>query len=233
MARAATFDKRGFRLVVRPYKIPMPVERWQLLVGECVHNMRSTLDNLAFALARLRLDPPPVPGKVSFPICTTKAAFRNGGKAGLMQLPVAARDRIAKLQPFNRDGSDGQPDRDQLVLLNWLSNVDKHRMPTVVAAAPTEISHEVSAEFFSEADAIAAGAPQIVMRPELTEGSVLLEWTTTIPIEGINGKFDGKVQVFLKSQHNADHLVDTLVALHNYLRVVVGDLASFFVEPAT
>ena len=51
-------DRLGFRLVQEEFAEPPPFEQWGLLLGECAHNMRSALDNLAYALARLHKDPP-------------------------------------------------------------------------------------------------------------------------------------------------------------------------------
>jgi len=95
----------GFRLIVEDFIDPPPLEEWGLLVGECAHNLRSALDNLAFALARLRCDPPPNPGRIAFPIFTDKSQFEKKARQSLEQMPGAAEQLIENLQPFNRDGS--------------------------------------------------------------------------------------------------------------------------------
>jgi hypothetical protein len=38
-------EKLGFRLVVSEFPSPSPLHGWGLQVGECVHNLRSALDN--------------------------------------------------------------------------------------------------------------------------------------------------------------------------------------------
>ena len=43
----------GYRLILEHFVETAPLNDWGLLVGECGYNLRSALDNLAFALARL------------------------------------------------------------------------------------------------------------------------------------------------------------------------------------
>ena len=140
-ARVEYGEKRlGFRLIQEQFTEDAPLDDWGLLIGECVHNLRSALDNLAFALSRLRRDPPRNPGAIAFPIYCDKRQFKEHGIRKLNQMPDAAKTLIERLQPFQRNRSDveGTPETDALVLLQWLNNADKHRVPALVFIAPAE-----------------------------------------------------------------------------------------------
>ncbi len=78
----------GFKLIVEQFADPPPLEEWGVLVGECAHNLRSALDNLAFALARLRRDPPPDPGRIAFPIFTDNRSSKRRRARHLNRCPM-------------------------------------------------------------------------------------------------------------------------------------------------
>lgn len=225
----------GFRVTQQEFQQPAPLDQWGLLAGECVHNLRSSLDNLTFALARLQRDPPEKPGRIAFPIYTERALFEKNGKANVDQVPAAAAALIERLQPFQRDGSAalGTPDRDALVLLQWLSNTDKHRVPSVVLIAPTEISHAFSAAFYSDADAAANVPPDtVVWVGPLQPGAVLMDYRTKHPIASAAGKYEGKAIVAVQTDREAVALVPTLRALRHYTALVAAQFGSFFQNPA-
>jgi hypothetical protein len=224
-------DRLGFRVTQQEFQQTAPLDQWGLLAGECVHNLRSSLDNLAFALARLQRDPPEKPGRIAFPIYTERSQFQKNGKANVDQLPAAVAALIEKLQPFQRDGSAalGTPDRDALVLLQWLSNTDKHRIPSVVLIAPTEISHAFSAAFYSDADAAANVPPDTVFWVgPLQPGAILIEYRTKHPIASAEGKFEGNAIVAIQTDREAVALAPTLRALVQYTALVAAQFGAFF-----
>jgi hypothetical protein len=221
----------GFRVTQQEFLQPAPLDDWGLLAGECVHNMRSALDNLAFALARLNRDPPERPKGVAFPIYTEKTQFDKNGRRNIDQLPQPAALLVERLQPFQRDGSAafGTPDRDALVLLQWLSNTDKHQVPSVVLIAPTEISHNFSAAFQSEEDAAANVPPDTtIWAGPLSPGAVLIEYRTKHPLASAGGRFDGKAIVAIQTNSECLAIVPTLQALNQYVVLVCAQFRQFF-----
>lgn len=134
----ATFDNVGafFNLVfgaprIRP-EFPTLSDKWAILFSETVHNLRSALDYLVYALAYL--DSGQSQERTQFPVCTSPFAFENlvqdakrSPVRGISKDHVAA---LGALQPY--------PDSVGLDPL-WLarladfSNADKHRHLTVVA----------------------------------------------------------------------------------------------------
>jgi hypothetical protein len=221
----------GFRLIQKEFATPAPLDEWGLLFGESVHNLRSALDNLSFALARLRRDPPERPNRISFPIYQDKLQFEKTGRNNIDQLPDAAADLIERLQPFQRDGSPalGTPDRDALVLLQAFSNADKHRVPSVVLIAPTNIAHSVSAVFHSNEEAAENVPPDTtVWAGPLQPGAVLLEWRTNKPIASVSGGFEGQAIVAIQQVPEPLAITPTLQALHQYTALVASQFSQFF-----
>jgi len=102
-----------------------------LIAGDCLNNVRAALDHLIWQLIlREGHEPEQIN---SFPICETVKHFRekcvtpacNFKKHPLKGIPLngPAWALIERAQPFKSP----QPERDALLLLNWLTNVDKHR----------------------------------------------------------------------------------------------------------
>jgi hypothetical protein len=96
------------------------------MIGDAVHNIRSALDYLVYELA-----PPNVrsKGKTQFPICDTEQKFTNSAYR-IEGITGDERTLIERVQPFRSD----DPRTDPLVVLNRLSNSDKHRLLVPVVA---------------------------------------------------------------------------------------------------
>jgi hypothetical protein len=116
-----------------------PPDEFSLIIGECLHNLRSALDNLVHTLA-IRKHGSPLPQTIAkrlqFPIAKDHEGFR-GIKWRIQDIPSEAQTEIEGLQPYNHRQDD--PTRDPLWILNELSNIDKHRLPqlTLFALAST------------------------------------------------------------------------------------------------
>jgi hypothetical protein len=110
--------------------------RLGLLIGDCAHNFRSALDHLIGTIGRANLAPArfeEVEGKLEFPICTSEAAWKialSQGKLEGMGRRVCA--KVKRTQPYRTD----DPATDDLTVLGWLDNRDKHRLVHAVAAYP-------------------------------------------------------------------------------------------------
>lgn len=93
------------------------------LIGDCVSNLRASLDYIAWELASKYSPKPLVPSvdKVYFPIYDVPQKYSH---ARLVQykVPTAALDIIASVQPYNA-GSE------PLGHLHAIVNCDKHRLP--------------------------------------------------------------------------------------------------------
>jgi hypothetical protein len=101
-----------------------PIERWSLLLGDIVHNLRASLDTLAWELATLDLGRPPVkPKKIYFPTAADEHDWDTRWKPDLSDIPSALVERMRKLQGFANPSSPENP----LLELHALDIGDKHK----------------------------------------------------------------------------------------------------------
>jgi hypothetical protein len=105
-------------------KDPYPPVRLSAIMGDCIANMRSALDNLVCGLARTKKPRCRYVG-IRFPIYGKPELWQENWKSDLKGVPASARAIIKRLQPCFRP--DGLADKDPLLVLNQLSNMDKHR----------------------------------------------------------------------------------------------------------
>lgn len=226
-------NRLGYKIVVADFESPELLEEWGILIGEYMHNLRSSLDNLAYALARTKQDPPENPNKISFPIFQDETEYNKKTKAILhQQLPLDAANLIEKLQPFQRANPDveGEPHTDALVLLQWFNNVDKHRIPTVLLVVPSgQIQNSTTVEFYTEEDAALNVPPQVeIFGYPLKQNSVLLEHKTNTPIKKVSGNFNYGAKVSIQGLNGIDSVDVVVKQLHYYTTLIVEQFRIFF-----
>lgn len=230
-------DRMTFRLIAETGDFTPNLECFGLAIGETVHNLRSALDNLAFALARLRADPPANPRKIAFPIFTDATRYRcSPAVASLDQLPIEAAALIERLQPYHRQKADieGNPESDPLVLLQELSNDDKHRIPSVALLLPHEIQVHHSIEFYSDADAEDNVPPVIsVWGDEIRNGVPLIQQRTTKPIQRASGTASYNAIVAVRVGSLIYPVDELMIKLHFYVGLVVEQFAPLFEASAS
>ena len=145
------------------------------------------------------------------------------------QLPADIADLLEKVQPYQRGKPDveGSPEHDPLVLLNWISNEDKHRMLVPFLIPPKEIKFEQSCEFASEADAAANVPPDVVVHGgPLSHGAVLLEYRTKHPLTRVSGQFNITAHVEFKTPAGSRDISEAIRQLAWYTRLVVDGFAN-------
>lgn len=125
-----------------------PYDRWGLILGDCVHNLRSALDHAVqeVAAAFTGQDPPPDYGQLQFPILTEAdywTAKSRRYQIDTNHLPSAAIDIIEAAQPYHR----GDKTWPFLVVQNF-DNADKHRkLAVTVLALQRGMQVSVSGDF--------------------------------------------------------------------------------------
>jgi hypothetical protein len=115
-----------------------PPRKLGLIVGDAVHNIRSALDYLVYALA-----PPEVRRKrrTQFPIFADQRDFDKYSPSMLEGLMPAECELIERVQPYT---AAEVPEEDPLAILNRLSNRDKHHLLVTMIAAADEAESWVS-----------------------------------------------------------------------------------------
>lgn len=126
---AGEIHRQGFDHVYRSVDPPAPSPDWPLMIGDCVHNLRSAVDHLAWQLVRLNGGGPTT--ATQFPIRTS--IFRRSPCTGLIEptpllvsggVSQDAMDIIDSVQPYKRrDEARTHP----LWLIHELDAIDKHR----------------------------------------------------------------------------------------------------------
>jgi hypothetical protein len=182
-------DRRIYKLVLDEFAVVPPVELWGMLIGDCIHNLRSALDNLCFSAARLKCDPPADPRGVQFPIFDTKVAYNDSAARTLRQLPDTAVHLLEHFQPFQKGAAD-EIQKHSLMALQHLSNQDKHRIPQVALLRVHQRDHRQELTFESniEAEEWIAAAPHFVIEGgPIWAGSTLISVTCSRPAGRIRG----------------------------------------------
>jgi hypothetical protein len=145
-------------------KVPYP-ERWSLLLGDALTNLRAALDHAFWDAVIAHSGPPTRPNRVAFPITATAKSFRGVGDLKALVAPQVW-EVVEAMQPFH--GGD-EAHTAPLEVLRWLSNVDKHRNvhvvgrtvfntgPTLIkASTPTEVVDESRHEGATEDGTVVA-----------------------------------------------------------------------------
>ena len=110
--------------IVLKYIAPELPLMWSVQIGEILHNLRSSLDNIVYKLVELEGEKAPRIGMVGFPICSDSKEFEDKGRKMIAGLTDKSAALVRSLQPYHR----GQADRHVLTMLNDLAKIDRHRM---------------------------------------------------------------------------------------------------------
>ena len=123
-------DLLGAAAIAHIFRVHVHRERpeWGLLIGDCVHNLRSSLDHLVWQLAGGRGNT-----KTEFPIARDSKWYESNAPKKFPHVGPDARKIIKSFQPCYRRPND--PEGDPLWVLNDLANIDKHRLLHTTAVA--------------------------------------------------------------------------------------------------
>ena len=108
-------------------------QRLSLFTSDAIHNLRSALDHLVYAIAVFRTgqNPLPNPRDLNFPIRSNAQSFREATSGALSNLGPSVLNEIERFQPYKRPHYILPP---LLLLLRKLDDIDKHRSLNVVIA---------------------------------------------------------------------------------------------------
>jgi hypothetical protein len=159
---------------------PYPPMRLSVLIGDCVFNTRSALDNLICGLVR-RDNPASRCEDTKFPIYIDRDLYLRKRDKALSGVPDDAKRAVDELQPWNRPG--GSATLDPLFILNKLCNQDKHR------AAHLTFGYSRNTRFRIH-DATAGTVHSIQLAEPLYAGE-----PSTIAIPGMRGNLNGETRV--------------------------------------
>ncbi|OAH99500.1 hypothetical protein A1353_20580 [Methylomonas methanica] len=118
------------------FDIPGPPTLVSILVGDCVNNLRSSLDHLIWQIVDSN-NIAQASHSNMFPICSAEDAFAKQIKTNRLRgVPEEALDQIRRFQPYASENNH------LLSLLSTLSNEDKHRdlIYSIAIASDIELS---------------------------------------------------------------------------------------------
>jgi hypothetical protein len=135
-------DSTRYSLIAHLVGDEPPLQRWTLMAGDSLHNLRCVLDHLVYAIAvhEAGTVPPPDENKLMFPITDTAAKFQESAQR-IRTLSAPVRKAIEDVQPYNRPHLDLPP---LLAVLRDLENIDKHRLLQMAYAAISEAEIEIA-----------------------------------------------------------------------------------------
>lgn len=123
-------DRQGVDFVLR-VQLAAPTHEWALLLGDALHNFRSSFDALAWGLAHVSKKGPSKPQSVKFPICVDEGKWDQAVKAWIGELDPEFQHRLKVMQPFTFEAPGA------LFLLKMLHDLDiqdKHKDVLTVSA---------------------------------------------------------------------------------------------------
>ena len=156
-----------------------------MICGDCVHNVRSALDHLAYVLAiqHSGQNPPPNERNLQFPICGSRPHFDTKGN-WISPLSDTAKTFIERVQPYN--GLD-PVNPSTLGILADFDNSDKHRLLNVTLALATTVEIRFTP--------ISGVRIKPFLRPVVRDGAEIAYLTVDPPQLEVDYKFVGSIDV--------------------------------------
>jgi len=153
-------------------------DRWSVICGDCVHNLRSALDHLIYAVAvhESGINPPPDERILQFPIADDAGRFAKQSWH-IQSLSQAVRAIIESVQPYNRPHHFLPP---LLGILRDFDDTDKHRLLNV--AVHRQQSGNLELEFGL---AYRFGGAIEWNNGDLTDGAQIVAFTVQPPTRNV------------------------------------------------
>lgn len=147
---------------------------WSVAVGEVMHNLRATLDNLVWQLV---VASDHQPGQQhEFPIASDEGWYAKRAAGKLRHVPAVTRAIIDQAQPYGRPAQEMR--FHPLWIVHHLNRIDKHHLLHVVAA------YASGGKFYATPEMVAAkGSARLIYQP-LVSGAEIWAFTTPEPFYG-------------------------------------------------
>jgi hypothetical protein len=227
-------DADGLEYVLRGYLTHWPPEMLPLIIGDCLQNMRTALEHLAWELVLVGGGSPNT--RTAFPIFIddpftpdAKKWLRDRFESSTQGMPSGIIARIKGLQPYNAV----DPVLDPLWVLNEYARIDRHQKLSVIFAMSDHTSVSVgrrteSGDFVS--------APDIVADSTLTvgafvHGAPLFRFTLRNPEPNVQVKYYSPLRITFGSTYTSlgEPAVDVLGGIHRHIQQrVLPQFAEFF-----
>lgn len=226
-------EAKRIRILAKP-SAAMP-SHWPLLIGDIIHNTRSSLDYLIWELS-MRAPKPPNETQIrdiQFPICMSHGEYWGTGPKGkrskrarrLRFVDSGARAIIDRLQPHHRgDHAKDHP----LAVLNELANEGKHRK-ILLAILIADVDHVTFLHFGGPVLPITQVSTP-TRRYEADAELKVFDFTRPIPEKDVEviGDPRGDVAFDVAGPANGVSVIEFLIAAHNNIRKEVFEPLEVF-----
>jgi hypothetical protein len=196
--------------------IPYPAEEWGIILGDAVHCLRSSLDQLMWGMC----DPKERNRRTQFPICLTEREWIVDAPAMYWGASTGFVKVLNRLQPYHRGDMNAAREH-PLSILQALSNLDKHRtIPAISLVA-------------DETEAAVLGYQGIEKRPSLRffegtpyeKGAVVAEAKIVPDKSGLEPNVDVKIEASFDIGFGVIGPAPTIT--HKPVHGVLYDVASY------
>jgi hypothetical protein len=159
-----------------------PMKRWRLMLNDCLHAYRSSLDGLAWALAHLddRSPAPKVASQLYFPLAKSEKDWLKLRSRQLASMPEIVLSRLELLQPYRFPDVENSIG----VLLHKMDVLDKHRnelVPTLRAV--DKYSYSMTYSFGTQNGDITEGFEFVAPQGQIHHGDPVFELRNSTPFE--------------------------------------------------
>lgn len=133
-ARFRPWINHGHVVITADDQSDVPTERWGLLIGDVVVNLRAALDHMIWSLSVAQSGPPTYPltskwRRIQFPICLSEKIWATARSRQIWALGSDVKSTLRKFQPFTA----ALPRLHPLWILKELANLNKHRTLPILA----------------------------------------------------------------------------------------------------
>ncbi len=223
--------------VLRSYFAHEPPEELSVIIGDCLQNMRMSLEHIVWALAKQELGRNP--GHTAFPICKTREDFEGRSKRDLKHLPETARLVIGSLQPYRTGGED--PEGEPLWQLNEYANIDRHRQLSIVYSDSDTLEKADVGRRLEDGTFVPFGRDDdtvtdvVISLGALVHGGDLMRFKLKREVPDLDVEYSAPQSIdFGKEYISLGPAPDALNRMHEFIRVVVlPNLAPLFTDLCT
>lgn len=162
------------------------VETWGFEFIEAMYHLRAALDTAVYSIAS---EVPSMDEKtlklIKFPICDSAKEWRSA-KRPLKLLPDPYQRTLEGLQPFKLKGDPKSSLGDRLLVLQELSNTDKHNLQIVPSAAAADLEHSFNVGFYDTDGAERSESCKIDTSYDHKQGIITMSQSVPALIHSVN-----------------------------------------------
>ena len=175
-------DAQGHRYSITVhFSIPYR-DRWALIAGDCIHNLRCALDHFVYAIAvrQTGLNPPADERRLQFPIADNPENFAVQAER-IRSLSQAVRTSIELVQPYNRRHGLLPP---LLGLVRDFDDRDKHRLLNVSISRQQSGDAQIDCPIGHRVSSMSVNPDDIV------NGTEIMAFTVDPPCPNVNYEYE-------------------------------------------